>query len=118
MPRNVPPITPSGIAVWGTTAITAGGDTNTPAAVGANGNSFILDTMNAPFVSAFGHASTGTTIAIQYSADGTNFYTAHTVVLSGAGDFCIDCICGAEFVRLNSSGAASIWATIQAKDAL
>jgi hypothetical protein len=113
---NVPPITARGVAVWGTTAINARGATNTAAAVASNGVSAVVDTMDAPFVSAFGHASGATTIVIQYSADGINFYTAHSVVLAGAAGFAIDCICGAEFVRLQTSAAVSIWATIQAKD--
>jgi hypothetical protein len=113
--RNVPPITPQGVAVWGTSTQNAAGSTNTAAAVGAGTNSSIIDTKNSPFVSAFGHASGATTISILYSADSVNFYAAHSVVLAGGADFCIDCICGAQYVCLQSSGAVNIWATISAK---
>ena len=113
--RNVPPIIPAGVAVWGTTVQNAAGSTNTAALVLAAGLSTILDTKDSPFVSAFGHADAATTISILYSADGVNFYVAHSTVLSGAGDFAIDCMCGGQFVQLKSSGQANIWATISAK---
>lgn len=66
-------------------------------------------------LSAFGNANAATTISLQYSQDGTNWYTAATVVLAGAGDFCFDVNCCAKYARLKTSGAATITATMAAK---
>lgn len=85
------------------------------AAVAANGTSAALDTWSCPFVSAFGNAGAATTITLQYSMDGNNFYAGPSVTLSGAGDFHIDATCAARFVRLLSSAAATLTATLAAK---
>jgi hypothetical protein len=112
--RNVPPIgTPCNL--WGTIVQNAAGSTITPQAVAANGYSQIVDTRNSPFISAFGNVSGATTVNLQYSADGVNFNTAHSLAASGAGDFNIDCLCGAQFVRLQSTNAINAYATVQAK---
>ncbi len=84
-------------------------------AVAANGTSASLDVTNAPFVSAFGNASAATTITLQYSQDGTNWYDGPTVTLGAAGNFRIDATVGATNVRLKSSAAATITATIAGK---
>jgi hypothetical protein len=85
------------------------------ASVGANGTSAALDTWSCPYVSAFGNASAATTLTLQYSMDGSNFYAGPSVTLSGAGDFRLDATCAARFVRLLSSAAATITATLAAK---
>ncbi len=84
-------------------------------AVGINGTSTALVLGDARFVSAFGNSSAAATITLQYSQDGTNFYDGPTQVLAGAGNFRIDAIVGAAQVRLKSSAAATITATIAAK---
>jgi hypothetical protein len=112
--RNVPPIGTQCNA-WGTVVQTSAGSTMTAAATGANGFSSIVNTFNAPFVSAFGHVDGATTINLQYSADGVNFATAHIVSPSGAADFDIDCICGGQYVRLQSTNGVNATATIQSK---
>ncbi len=112
--RNNPPIgTPCN--AWGTYAANAAGATITAQAVAANGYSNAVDTKNNPFLSVFGNVSGGSTINLQYSADGINWTTTHTVTASGAGDFYIDATCGAQFARLQSTSGVNAYATIQAK---
>lgn len=96
---------------------TAGAQGNawTAIAVGINGVSTALALADRPFVSAFGSASIATTITLQLSANGTTFYDGPTQVLSAAGDFAISVTTGAAHVRLKSSAAATITATIMAK---
>src|SRR5262249_54081977 len=84
---------------------------------GAGGVSAVIDPLNSPFVSAFGHVGGATTIMLQYSADGATFYdSGHTASPAGAADFCIDAICGAQYVRLKTTNGVVVTATVQAKD--
>jgi hypothetical protein len=85
------------------------------ASVGTNGTSAVLDTWSCPFVSAFGNASAATTLTLQYSMDGTDFYAGPSVTLSGAGNFYINSTTAARYLRLLSSAAATITATLAAK---
>lgn len=85
------------------------------AATGAGGVSAALDTWSCPFVSAFGNASGASTITVQYSQDGSNYYDGPAQVLSGAGNFRIDATCGARYVRLKSSANVTVTATLSAK---
>ena len=85
------------------------------ASVGANGTSAVLDTWSCPYVSAFGNAGAATTLTLQYSMDGTHFYAGPSVTLSGSGDFRIDAASAARYLRLLSSAAATITATLAAK---
>jgi hypothetical protein len=85
------------------------------ASVGANGTSAVLDTWSCPYVSAFGNAGAATTLTLQYSMDGTNFYAGPAVTLTGAGDFHIDATTAARYLRILSSSAATITATLAAK---
>jgi hypothetical protein len=85
------------------------------AAVGINGTSTALDTDYLPFVTAFGNSSAAATITLQVSQDNTNYYDGPTQVLAGAGNFCINATVGARYVRLKSSAAATITATLAAK---
>jgi hypothetical protein len=100
--RNVSPIGGQGNA-W------------SAATVAANGTSAVVDTWSCPYVSAFGNASAATTLTLQYSADGSSFYDGPTVTLSGAGDFHLDATTAARYLRLLSSSAATLTATIAAK---
>lgn len=87
------------------------------AATGAGGSSDALDTLGCREVAAFGHVSGAATLALQVSANGTDWYDSQaTQILSGAGDFCILATIGARFVRLKSSADVTATATIQAKD--
>lgn len=96
---------------WGT--LSQG--TITPQATGANGFSAIVNTYNSPFLSAFGHVDAATTVNLQYSGDGVNFSTTHSVTTTGAADWNFDCICGAQYVRLQSTNAVNASGTVQAK---
>jgi hypothetical protein len=88
-----------------------------PAATGVNGTSNSLKVSNCAFVSAYGHVDNATTLTLQVSADGTNFYdTGSTQTLGAAGDFCINATIGASYVRLKSSNNVNATATITAKD--
>lgn len=97
-------------------AIGAQGNAWNATAVGAGGTSNAVDTLDATNVSAFGHVDAATTITVQVSEDNATFYdTATTVVLAGVADFHTSFSTGAKYVRLKSSGAATITATIAAK---
>ncbi len=85
-------------------------------AFSAGGFSSIIDTFGGDEISAFGHVSAATTITVQVSADGITFYdTSSTQVLGAAADFHIYFSTGARYVRLKSSAAVTITATIQVK---
>jgi hypothetical protein len=85
-------------------------------AVAAGGDSVVIDTQYQPNISVFGNASAATTITAYVSQDGTNFYkTANEVALSAAGNFHFSFITGARYVRLKSSAAATITATVAGK---
>jgi hypothetical protein len=81
----------------------------------ANGMLAVVDTWSCPFVSGFGNASAATTVTLQYSMDGTHFYAGPSTTLSGSGDFHIDSTTAARYLRLLSSAAATITATLAAK---
>ena len=85
------------------------------ASVGSNGTSAVLDAWSCPYISAFGNAGAATTLTLQYSMDGTLFYAGPSVTLSGAGDYHIDATTAARYLRLLSSAAATITATLAAK---
>ncbi|WP_251559185.1 hypothetical protein [Paenibacillus pasadenensis] len=85
-------------------------------AVAASGVSNAIDFQSQKTISCFGNASAATTITAQVSANGTNYYnTTFQQTLSGAGDFHFTFDTGARYVRLISSGAATITATISGK---
>ena len=82
-------------------------------AVAAGGTSAALDTQSTGTVSAFGNANAATTITLQVSQNNTNWYdTSHTQALAGSGDFALTATIGARYVRLKSSAAATITATL------
>lgn len=111
--RNVPPI---GITCNATGIYNQANQTIQAVQVGINSN--VVDTKNSPFVSAFGNLqeAASCTVNLQYSADGVNFNTAHSVTVATSADWAIDCNCGGQFVRLNYSNPNAVgYATIQAK---
>lgn len=86
------------------------------AAVAADGVSAVIDCQYQRTISAFGTVDAATTIKVQVSQDGTNFYDSGSeAVLAGAGDFHITLDTGARYVRLHSSAAATITATVAGK---
>jgi hypothetical protein len=85
------------------------------ASVAANGTSAVVDSWSCPYVSAFGNAGGATTLTLQYSLDGSNFYAGPSVTLGGAGDFHLDATTAARYLRLLSSSSATLTATIAAK---
>lgn len=98
------------------TKVGAQGNAWNAAAVLAAGVSASVDAGSLPNVSAFGNVDAATTITVQVSEDNATFYdTTSTVVLAGAGNFHVSLNTGARYVRLKSSGAATITATIAAK---
>lgn len=87
------------------------------AAVAANGVSNAVNIPYQVFVTCFGHVSAATTLTLQISQDGTNFYdTAVTAAPSGAVDFYLGTNIGAAYIRLKTSNAVTITATLSAKD--
>lgn len=85
------------------------------ASVGADGNSPSVDKQGYTTVSAFGTVSAATTLTLQVSQNNSSWYdTDSTVDLAGAGDFHLSVVTAARYVRLNSSAAATITATIVA----
>lgn len=86
------------------------------AAVSAGGDSTAIDCQYQYRISAFGNVDAATTITAWVSQDNTTFYeTSTNVVLGGSGSFHISFETAARYVRLRSSGAATITATIAGK---
>jgi len=85
-------------------------------AVGIGGTSAVIDCQYQRTISAFGNVSAATTIKVQVSQDGTNFYDSGSEqVLAGAADFHITLDTGARYIQLHSSAAATITATTAGK---
>lgn len=84
------------------------------AAVGIGGVSNIIDTQSGAEVSIFGNASVATNITVQVSQDGTNFYN-YAAAFAANGNFHQQVLTGARYIRLSSSAAATITATIAPK---
>jgi len=100
-----------------TTPVGAEGNAWAAAVVGANGTSASIDCQFVPFVTAFGNASANTTITLQVSQDNAAFYdAASSKIVGGGGNFAIFVTVGARYVRLKTSAAATITATIASKD--
>lgn len=98
------------------TKVGAQGNAWNAAAVLAAGVSTAVDTGSLHRVAAFGNADAATTITVQVSENNVTFYdTTTTAVLGGASDFHVAFDTAARYVRLKSSGAATITATIAAK---
>lgn len=82
----------SGGYLWNASSIN-NGDTSTGIALTSSGY---------PIASIFGNTSAGCTLTAQYSGDGTTYYTSNnnTNVVATGGNFSMDFICGAAYVRL------------------
>lgn len=85
------------------------------AAVAAAGTSAAVDTGSAVHLSVFGNADAATDITLQWSEDNVNFYGTEKISLAAAGDFVMHLTSGAKYLRLSSSAAANITATIAGK---
>jgi hypothetical protein len=85
------------------------------ATVGIAGTSNVVDTAYTPFCSAFGNTSNASTITVQLSADGSTFYSSATNTGAVTGNFGLSFSPGARYVRLISSAASTITATLQCK---
>jgi hypothetical protein len=86
------------------------------AAVLAAGTSTSIDCQYEDSVSAFGNTSAATDIEVEVSQDNTNFYKTGIKATGANGDFYLSIPdLGARYVRLSSSAAATITATIAGK---
>lgn len=83
-------------------------------AVGIGGVSNVIDTQSGANVSIYGNTSVSTNITVSGSQDGTNFYTL-TTYNTVNGNFHQMLVTGARYIRLSSSAAATITATIAPK---
>lgn len=111
----------------GTEAIGTVGVTNFPVvgttgnawndvAVAAGGVSSTVNTGGLANVSVYGNVSASGTMSVNVSADGTTFYpSSNSDAISAAGDFYMNFTCGAQYLQLAYSEAATITATISAK---
>lgn len=79
-----------------------------------NGVSNAIDCIISSRISVFGNTSGASTITVQVSQDGTNFYSI-TPTIAANGNFHAFYETGARYVRLSSSAAVTITATIAGK---
>lgn len=84
------------------------------AVVGVGGDSAIIDTRYCPFISIFGNTSAATTLTAWLSQDGVNFYSSNHSI-TGTGSIGNSFQIGARYIRLRSSAAATITATVAGK---
>ena len=85
------------------------------AAVAAAGVSASIDCQYTPNISVFGNADGTTKITVQFSQDNVNFYAATEQNIPSGGDFSISGAWGARYIRLKSSQARTITATVAGK---
>lgn len=86
------------------------------ATVSASGTSTTVDCQYSHYISIFGNTDTATTLTIQVSQNGDDWYsTNNTIVMVGSGNFYQSLQSGARYLRLSSSAGAIITATISAK---
>ena len=84
--------------------------------VAAGGTSAAVDVGQTPHITAFGRTSAATTITLQVSQNNLDWYNTGLSAAPGArGDFAINATIGARYVRLTSSAASTITATVAAK---
>lgn len=84
------------------------------AATGVGGTSGTLDTQGAAFVTAFGNTSGSSTLTLQLSQDGTNWYDS-SYTISANGNFGATFTIAARHVRLKSGSDVTATATLSAK---
>ena len=113
---------PAGTEAIGTVGVTSfpvvgtTGNAWNDVAVAAGGVSSTVNTGGLANVSVYGNVSASGTMSVNVSADGTNFYTSsESDAISAAGDFYMNFTCGAQYLQLAYSEAATITATISAK---
>lgn len=86
------------------------------AVVAAGGNSAAVDLLYCTVCTIFGNVSAATNLTVQVSQDNVNWYNSDIVLnLAVAGNFYRNFDCGARYLRLLSSAAATITATIAGK---
>ena len=83
-------------------------------ATGVNGVSTALESVGRPHKSAFGNVSAATTVTLQFSMNGTNFYDGPQVTTVDAADFVFNVTSGAAYIRLKSSANVTATATLSA----
>ena len=113
---------PAGTEAIGTVGVTvlpgvgATGNAWNDVAVAAGGVSSTVNTGGLANVSVYGNVSASGTMSVNVSADGTTFYpSSNSDAISAAGDFYMNFTCGAQYLQLAYSEAATITATISAK---
>jgi len=81
---------------------------NTSFAAGATSSSLALFSTDCRTISIFGTSSVAMTIAVQFSADGTNFFTSqYSTNVATASDFGFTFDAGANHIRLKRTDAGS-----------
>lgn len=113
--QPLPPAAPTTVTV---TPLAVGLHANAwnAAAVGVNGVSNSVDCQYVDTISIFGNVNGNTTISVQESQDNVNFYDTDTLAITnGGGNFGIRVESGARYLRLKSSQARTITATIAGK---
>ena len=113
---------PAGTEAIGTVGVTSfpvvgtTGNAWNDVAVAAGGVSSTVNTGGLANVSVYGNVSASGTMSVNVSADGTTFYpSSNSDAISAAGDFYMNFTCGAQYLQLAYSEAATITATISAK---
>jgi hypothetical protein len=113
---------PAGTEAIGTVGVTSfpvvgtTGNAWNDVAVAAGGVSSTVNTGGLANVSVYGNVSASGTMSVNVSADGTTFYpSSNSDAISAAGDFYMNFTCGAQYLQLAYSEAATITATISTK---
>jgi len=75
--------------------------------IGAANLSTAVDTELSAYCSIFGDTSTAATITVQYSGNNTNFYNSATNTGAVTGNFGVNIVPGARYIRLSSNNAAA-----------
>lgn len=102
--RPIPPVVGTHANAWNA------------AAVAANGVSASIDCQFVSNITIFGNANGSTTLTIQFSQDNVNFYDGSSTVVAASSDFSVSGTFGARYIRLKSSQARTITATVAGKD--
>lgn len=102
--RTIPPIVGTHGNAWNA------------AAVAANGVSAAIDCQFVSNITVFGNVNGATQITVQFSQDNVNFYDGVTVTVAASSDISISGTFGSRYIRLKSSQARTITATIAGKD--
>lgn len=101
--RPIPPVVGTHANAWNAVA------------VAANGVSASIDCQFVSNISVFGNVSVKTDIVVQFSQDNANFFDG-TLTTANVGNFALSGTFGARYLRLKSTVASTITATIAGKD--